>query len=118
MPMLFLEYLPKAKMLNINPAMIGNITISKISSIIFQKFNSTNCPPNNCISRGVSKGDNKVATAVMVIESARLAFAINDITLDANPLGETPIKTTPAAISGGKLKVFAIVIPKKGIILN
>ncbi len=63
-------------------------------------------------------GAKSVANEVMVIDKATLALAIYDITLEAKPLGEQPTKITPAAISGGKLKLLAIAKPRKGIIVN
>ena len=64
------------------------------------------------------KGAIKVATAVSVTDKATFAFAKYAITFDARPLGEDPIKTTPAAISAGKLKSVASVNPNTGMILN
>ena len=64
------------------------------------------------------KGAIKVATAVSVTDKAIFAFAKYAITFDARPLGEEPIKTTPAAISGEKLKSVASVNPNTGMILN
>ena len=77
------------------------MTIFTILNIIAQKSIGTKAPAKNSISRGVIKGAMTVATAVRVTDSATFALAKYAITLDAKPLGEEPINTTPAAISGG-----------------
>lgn len=61
---------------------------------------------------GVKKGASRVDTAVTESDSARLARARNDKTLDARPLGQQPARITPAAISFGKLKIKASVKPR------
>ena len=60
----------------------------------------------------------KVDTAVMVTDIARLAFAMYAITFEASPLGDTPTRTRPAAISGGKPHVCARMNPISGMIVN
>ena len=59
-----------------------------------------------------------VPIAVSVSESGRLASAMYDITLEARPLEQAPMRTTPAAISGGIPIAFAIPQPTSGITLN
>jgi hypothetical protein len=54
------------------------------------------------MSKGVTIGAIRVQTDVMVIDSATFALAMYAITFEAKPLGEHPINTIPAAISGGK----------------
>jgi hypothetical protein len=66
----------------------------------------------------VNNGARSVDTVVMVIESARLAFAMYDITLEAIPAGEHPIRIIPAAISGEKGKILANKNPNEGIIIK
>ena len=109
----FCETVESANMLKMRPATIGRITILKIPSIMFQKSTCINWPANVFIKNGESK----VANAVKVTDNARFAFAINDITLDARPLGDVPTSTIPAAISGGKLNIVATEIPTTGIIV-
>ena len=77
-----------------------------------------NCPARYFISSGVIKGASKVAQVVMVIESGTFALAISAITLEAKPLGEQPIRITPAAISGGKLNKLAMAKPRVGMMRN
>lgn len=97
---------------------MGKIMILRISIIILKKSTSIKAPPNNFINKGVKIGANNVAQEVMVSDKATLALAIYAITLDAKPLGEDPIKITPAAISGGKLKLVAKKYPIKGMMVN
>ena len=68
------------------------------------------------MSKGVNRGASMVDMAVIVTDKARFAFARYEITLDAIPLGEQPIKIIPAAISGGKCVRLARVNPSNGII--
>ena len=63
-------------------------------------------------------GASNVAQAVRVTDSARLAFARYDMTLEASPLGDDPTNTIPAAISGGNPKTVARVTPTTGIMVN
>ena len=70
------------------------------------------------MSNGVKMGASIVETAVIVTDSARLALARYDITLEAMPLGEQPTKIIPAAISGGKPLNLANVKPSSGIIIK
>ena len=114
----FIEVFSSEKILKINPATMGKITMLNIPSIIFQKSTSINSPANVFIRKGVSSGESKVAQAVKVTDKARFALAKNDITLDASPLGEEPTKMIPAAISGGKLNSIASETPMIGIIEN
>ena len=93
------------------------MTILMILSIIFIKSIGTYCPASNFISRGVRTGASNVATAVNVTDSARFALAINDITLDARPLGEEPIRIIPAAISAGNPNVLAMENPMPGMMV-
>ena len=91
--------------LKIKPATIGRIIIFRISSIMLQKLTSIYCPPSIFIRNGVTKGEINVEIAPMVTAKTRLACAMYDITLEANPLGTQPIRIIPAAISGGKLNM-------------
>ena len=68
-----------------------------------KKSIGTNAPASNFIKSGVIIGADNVATAVSVTERARFALARYAITFEAKPLGEEPIKTIPAEISGGNL---------------
>src|SRR5688500_75177 len=97
---------------------MGRITILMMSHIIVRKSTETNSPARSSINNGVIKGASNVAIAVTVTESGTFALAMYDMTFEARPLGTQPIRITPAAISGGKLKVFAIVNPTKGMIVN
>ena len=63
-------------------------------------------------------GASRVAIVVIVMESATLALAMSAITLEAKPLGEDPMRMTPAAISGGKLNKLAMAKPNVGMIRN
>ena len=85
--------------------------------IIARKSIGTKEPANVFIKNGVIIGANNVATAVSVTERAIFAFARYAITLDANPLGDDPIKIMPAAISYGKLNNDANENPRIGIIV-
>ena len=95
---------------------MGRIIIFTMLHIIVNTLISMNSPARNFISNGVTKGAIKVAIEVMVIDNAKLALAKYAITFEATPLGEQPIKTIPAAISGGKLLNFAKINPITGII--
>ena len=97
---------------------MGKITILNIPSIIFQKSIGTYCWAKRLISVGVINGAKSVAMVVSVTDKARFALAMNDITLDASPLGEEPTNMIPAAISGGKPKEEAIEMPMIGIMVN
>ena len=103
--------------MKIKPATMGRIIIFRISSIIFQKLTSINCPPRNFIRKGVITGESKVEIAPIVTARARLALAIYDITFEASPLGTHPIRIIPALISGVKLKMLAMPKPTSGIIM-
>src|SRR5688500_1228165 len=107
--------LPLKYLLNTSPAPIGITTILIISHIMTSAFTSMNWPPKNFIHKGVINGDNKVATAVRVMDKAKFALARYDITFDAIPQGMLPINTTPAATSGGKLNNDASIKPINGI---
>ena len=78
----------------------------------------TNWLARSFINRGVSNGANKVAIAVRVSDKAKFDLEMNDITLEAKPLGEQPTKMIPAAISGGRLEAQAKPKPTKGIMVN
>ena len=110
--------LPLNNLLKTSPAPMGMMIIFIISHIIFNTSTSTNAPASNFISSGVTKGASNVVVAVTVMDKARFAFARYDITLEARPLGEHPIKTMPAAISGGKSVNDANVNPISGIMIN
>jgi len=75
-------------------------------------------PARSHIQKGVVSGAVTVPIAVSVSDRGRLASAMYDITLDARPLEQAPISTTPAAISGGIPIAFAIPQPTTGITLN
>ena len=83
-----------------------------------KKSIGTKAPAKYFINSGVIKGATTVATAVSVTERAILALAKYAITLEAKPLGEEPIRTTPAAISAGKSNKVARLNPKMGMMLN
>ena len=110
--------LPFNSLLNNNPATIGMMIILKISHIILSTSISINAPANNFMSNGVTNGASNVVSDVMVIDKARFAFDKYAITFEANPLGEQPMSTMPAAISGGKLVTDESVKPSNGIITN
>ena len=66
---------PFNNLLKIKPAPIGIMIILLISHIIFKTSISTNAPANNFISNGVTKGAINVVIEVIVMDSARFAFA-------------------------------------------
>ena len=101
----------------ISPAPIGIITILVMSTTIDQKSMDTYSPANIIINNGVINGAIIVPTAVSVTDKAKLAFAKYDMTLDAKPLGQLPIRITPAAISGGKENTLVSDHPAIGIML-
>ena len=110
-----INFFPR-NLLNKRPAPMGRIIIFTILHIIANTSISMNSPAKNFINNGVTKGAIKVAIEVMVIDKAKFALAKYAITFEATPLGEQPIKTIPAAISGGKLLNFAKINPIIGII--
>ena len=67
--------LPFKSLLKIKPAPIGMMIILLMSHIIFKTSISTNAPANNFISNGVTKGAINVVIEVIVMDSARFAFA-------------------------------------------
>ena len=77
---------------------------------------SINWPAKFFINKGVKIGAIMVATEVKVSESATLALAKYDMTLDAKPQGIQATKIIPAEISGGKVKIFVMDQPTKGMI--
>src|SRR5436305_175634 len=79
-------------LLNKMPAPIGRITILVMSHIILYISIWIKVPPKNFMSMGVKTGASMVETAVIVIDKARLAFARYDITFEAIPFGEQPIR--------------------------
>src|SRR5690606_40675648 len=97
---------------------MGTIIILTISIAISIKLTSTIVPAYTFIMKGVIIGATIVVTAVTVTDSTKLAFAIYAITFDANPLEQQPIKMTPAAISGSKLKTRVSKKPTNGMIVN
>src|SRR5687768_9907529 len=101
--------LPLRYLLKMRPAVIGMITILVISHIISNTLISTNAPASSFINNGVTNGAIIVDTAVMVMDNARFAFARYDITFDAMPFGEQPMRIIPAAISGGNPLTLASV---------
>jgi hypothetical protein len=109
---------PANNLLNNKPTPIGMIIIFEMSHIMLSTLISINAPANNFINNGVTNGANKVVMEVMVMERARLAFAKYDITLEASPLGEQPIKIIPAAISAEKPLKLANVNPSVGMMIN
>ena len=76
---------------------------------------SINWPAKFFINKGVKIGAIKVATEVNVNESATLALAKYDMTLDARPQGIQATKMIPAEISGGKVKIFVMLQPTTGM---
>ena len=110
--------LPENNLLNNKPTPIGMMIIFDMSHIMLKTFISIKAPANSFINNGVIKGANSVVIDVMVIESAKLALAKYDITFDASPLGEHPIKIIPAAISGEKPLKLANVNPSVGMMTN
>ena len=92
--------------------------ILKISHIIFITSISISSPAKSFINSGVTKGAINVVIEVIVMDNARFAFARYDITLEARPLGEHPIKIIPAAISAGKLVTLANPKPSNGMMIN
>ena len=62
---------------------------------------STISPASALISRGVRRGASRVEKAVIVTDMATLAFAMK-----ANPLGEEPTNTSPAAMPAGRPKAW------------
>ena len=105
-------------LLNTMPAPIGMITILVMSHIMLSTSIFMNAPPKSFMSSGVKNGASMVDTAVMVIDNAKFALARKEITFEAIPFGEQPIRMIPAAISGGKPLNLASVKPSKGIIIK
>src|SRR5438552_12540987 len=67
--------LPLNILLNMIPPPMGMITILMISPIMLSALILTKAPASHFIRNGVTKGASRVLTAVIVIDSARLALA-------------------------------------------
>ncbi len=107
-----------SKLYKNNAETIGGTPLVKINHIsdgnIYGKLENR----NPAMSVKCRIGASMVAIAVRVMERARLAFAMKDITLDASPLGDDPTSMIPAATSGGNPKVVAMVKPTMGMMVN
>lgn len=99
-----------------NPKTTGKSTTCSVDSTKSADFTATILPAYLVTSRGVINTAAIVDAVVIKIDSAKSAFAMSVTKFDAVPPGAQPTKINPDAISGGKLKNFALNTADKGII--